>query len=213
MGIINLLHKYKSDKVLQHEYGGIYEEILIPFKDEPIILLELGTGGYIYENKGGLSAKAFRDYFQNGLIITVDMFPKTCLDGEERIKFYQGDQNDPAVTEMIIAMNGSPSIIIDDASHINPVTLESFKLLWPSLKSGGLYIIEDTNTSYVKIKKGIFEGDDEIEMNFYGGDHPNTVMNYFKGLTDSLNWGYCYIKDIGIFSITFYREIIVIKKK
>ena len=100
-------------------------------------------------------------------------------------------------------------IIIDDGSHINEHVIETFNLLFPKLKDGGVYVIEDTQTSY---------------WEEYGGDgtdlnNPKTMMNYFKGLTDCLNHQEFITPahqpdyfDKKIVSMHFYHNLIFIYK-
>lgn len=77
----------------------------------------------------------------------------------------------------VICEIGELDIIIDDGSHINEHIIESFKILFPKLKDGGIYAVEDTQTSY-----WVDFGDDIQNL-----DNPKTTMNFFKNLTDSLN--------------------------
>ena len=57
----------------------------------------------------------------------------------------------PEFTDFI---DNSPSydIIIDDALHKSKVQINNLKLLWPKLKSGGIYVVEDlvTPTSFMQ---------------------------------------------------------------
>jgi hypothetical protein len=104
---------------------------------------------------------------------------------------------------------GGIDIIIDDGSHINEHVIETFKILFPKLKDGGIYVIEDTQTSY---------------WEEYGGDSqdlnkPGTMMNYFKSMTDCLNnkefinpgYQQTYF-DRKIISMHFYHNLIFIYK-
>ena len=43
---------------------------------------------------------------------------------------------------------GNFTVIIDDGSHLPSHQLLSLETLWPSLAPGGLYIVEDVETSY-----------------------------------------------------------------
>src|SRR5690606_41306911 len=61
---------------------------------------------------------------------------------------------------LVINNIGEPDLIIDDGSHINEHVIESFNFLFPRLKSGGIYVIEDVQTSY-----WVDYGGDNIEMN------------------------------------------------
>jgi len=104
---------------------------------------------------------------------------------------------------------GDLEIIIDDGSHLNEHVLFTFHQLFPKLKSGGIYVIEDTQTSY---------------WEHYGGqvnDRNNlkTIMGYFKSLVDGLNYVEFKNKDcqptyldLNITSIHFYHNLIFIYK-
>ena len=104
---------------------------------------------------------------------------------------------------------GVLDIIIDDGSHLNEHIIETFKILFPKLKDGGIYVVEDIQTSY---------------WNDYGGDskdlnNPKTAMNFFKRLTDSLNHQEIpdenYVEsyyDKNIVSIHFYHNLVFIHK-
>jgi cephalosporin hydroxylase len=53
-------------------------------------------------------------------------------------------QDDPALPALV--REHAPSgcdLVVDDASHIGTLTLATFKLLWPLVKPGGYYVVED----------------------------------------------------------------------
>jgi hypothetical protein len=55
-----------------------------------------------------------------------------------------GDQGDKAVLDRWLAKTGGNfDFIIDDGGHRNDQILNSFEKLWPALKTGGYYFIED----------------------------------------------------------------------
>jgi predicted O-methyltransferase YrrM len=65
---------------------------------------------------------------------------------EQRIKIYWGtDQGDTARLQEIVKndFSGPLDLVIDDASHMYGLTKKSFEILFPYLRPGGLYIIED----------------------------------------------------------------------
>lgn len=119
---------------LGHDYLNIYEQLFAPLRDQPITLLELGV--YL-----GYSLRTWREYFTAATIIGIDHQP-LMTDTLPQTFVYQCDQTDPGLPE-ILAPHGPLDIVIDDCSHRCANTIASFKLLWPLLKGGGLYIIED----------------------------------------------------------------------
>lgn len=199
---------YRTDKIGSHYYTPIYRLHLKKMKFRRINLLEIGVGGYENPNDGGNSLRMWKKYFPFGKIFSLDIYDKTALQ-EKRIKIFQGSQVDSDFLDKVTNEIGRIDIIIDDGSHINEHVIETFKLLFPKLNDGGIYIIEDTQTSY---------------WNDYGGDsenlnNPKTMMNFFKSLTDSLNnkefvianYQQSYF-DKKIVSMHFYHNLIFIYK-
>lgn len=111
----------------------------------------------------------WKKYFPFGSIYSVDIYDKSRLQ-ESRIKIFRGGQVDKNFLEAISNEIEGIDLIIDDGSHLNDHVIESFKLLFPKLKDGGIYVVEDTQTSYWKH----FGGDSENLNN------PNTTMNFLK---------------------------------
>jgi hypothetical protein len=198
---------YQTDKIGNHCYTPHYASHLKKFKYDRIKLLEIGVGGYENLHEGGNSLRMWKKYFPFGKIFSIDLFDKSSLQ-ENRIKIFCGSQIDTNFLEKITNKIGEIDIIIDDGSHINEHVIETFKMLFPKLKNGGIYVVEDTQTSYWKD---------------YGGDmdlsNSKTTMNFFKGLTDSLN--YKEFKNTNhehdyfgskIRSIHFYHNLIFIYK-
>ena len=68
-------------------------------------------------------------------------------------------------------------IIIDDGGHHMHEQITSFETLFPHLKSGGLYIIEDLHTSYWLSYRG----------NKHGVGNRNTV-GFLKNLINDVNY-------------------------
>ena len=199
---------YRTDKIGCHHYTPHYEQHLKKWKFKRINLLEIGVGGYEDPYEGANSLRMWRKYFPFGKIFSLDIFDKSPLQ-ENRIKIFQGSQVDSDFLETITNEIGSIDIIIDDGSHINEHVIATFKMLFPKLKDGGIYIIEDMQTSYWKD----YGGDSEHLKN------PKTMMNFFKELTDSLNHKELILPnylpnyyDKKIISMHFYHNLLFIYK-
>ena len=206
---LNKLGKiYGTDKIEGHFYTPHYMTHLKKFKFKKINLLEIGVGGYENPFDGGKSLRMWKRYFLFGRIFSLDIQDKSPLE-ENRIKIFKGSQVDKNFLNEVTDYIGELDIIIDDGSHINEHVIETFNILFPKLKDGGIYIIEDTQTSYWQD----FGGDSE-DLN-----NPKTMLNYFKGLTDSLNnqeftipsYEQSYF-DKKIISIHFYHNMVFIYK-
>ena len=60
----------------------------------------------------------------------------------------QGDQGDEQFLDSMARELGPFDIIIDDGSHMSHHVLASFNALFPHVRPGGIYVIEDLGTSY-----------------------------------------------------------------
>jgi len=206
---LNILGKlYKTDKVDGHNYMTHYMTHLKKYRYRRVKLLEIGVGGYEVPDGGGHSLRMWKKYFPFGKIFSIDIYDKSALE-ERRIKIFQGSQVDRDFLEKMIDEIGELDIIIDDGSHENEHIIETFKILFPKLKDGGIYIIEDLQTSYWQHKGG-----DSGNLN-----NPQTAMNFLKSLTDCLNNQEFLIPDYEqtyydkkIISIHFYHNLVFIYK-
>lgn len=134
---------YDTDK--GGNYLKFYESFFSPHRHRALNLLELGI------NRGG-SLQMWRDYFPYGQIFGVDINAVAMPDAA-RIHVFQGDVCDAGVFQRIETETGVGvfDIIIDDASHIGTSVRTSFEHLFADrLTPGGLYVIEDWGTAYMK---------------------------------------------------------------
>jgi len=199
---------YRTDKVGKHFYTPHYSSHFEWFRTKEINILEIGVGGYKRPYGGGKSLRMWKKYFPLGNVYAIDIHDKSPLQ-ENRIKIFKGSQVDEPFLNEVCEEIGEIDIIVDDGSHINEHVIESFGLLFPKLKDGGIYVVEDTQTSY---------------WEHYGGDNkdlnnPKTSMNFFKNLTDALNNQEFRIPDYQqsyfdnkITSMHFYHNMIFIYK-
>jgi len=198
---------YGTDKWGFHYYTPHYAAHLNKFRYKKITLLEIGVGGYDDPNKGGNSLRMWKRYFPFGRIFSLDIYDKSPQE-ERRIKIFRGSQVDTAFLDEMVKEIGPIDVIIDDGSHINEHVIATFKHLFPKLNQKGLYIIEDTQTSY-----------DE----HYGGSKdlksPDTLMNFFKQFPDNLNHKEFLSPDTqpdyydrNVSEIHFYHNMIFIYK-
>ena len=199
-----LFKKYKSDKY-EHRYSEVYEPFLLKLKNKKLKILEIGVAD-------GSSIKSWSDFFKNSTIVGIDIkkidLKKKNLK-RKNINIYCGSQVDAHFINKLTSKYGKFDIIIDDGSHLPKHVIKTFNLLFEKLSKNGIYFIEDIQTSY----------------NHYFGGNPfdlkysNTQMNYFKGLTDSLNYQEIanpfYTKkkyDGFIKNISFFHNMVVITK-
>ena len=138
---------YRTDK---YELGYLdeYERFLGPIRQDAKYVIEIGIGGHDKKESGGYSLKMWSNYFKKAQIIGLDIVDKSFLNSK-RIKTYKCDQSNPDEINKITT-NISLDLVIDDGSHFVNHQLISFKTLFPKIKPGGFYIIEDTCGSFMK---------------------------------------------------------------
>lgn len=86
----------------------------------------------------GDSLRLLRKKYPNAVIIGVDCSPCLSDPGEDFI-FVRMDQTDTALGTLCL----DADVVIDDASHIGSLTQQTFDNIWPNLKPGARYFIED----------------------------------------------------------------------
>ena len=126
--------KHGTDKV-DHNYLKVYDELFSPIRDKAITLLEIG----IYK---GASIKMWREYFPNGYIIGIDKAENSYDFVDEKTFIIKAD-----VCNYNFLL-GQYDIIIDDGSHIPEEQIAAYQKLFPLVKPGGYYIIEDIYTQH-----------------------------------------------------------------
>jgi hypothetical protein len=143
-----------SERWPARNYTDTYDGYLSTMRSEPVRLLEIGLGvrGPRWDSQivhglndgGGASIKMWQDYFPNGEILGIDINDANYLNSE-RIQTYVVDQGSKAELEKFLRGlgDGQFDIVIDDGSHRADHQQLSFGLLFPRLKTGGLYFIED----------------------------------------------------------------------
>ena len=209
MGELNQIGKdYNCDKSdIHHEWAGetyfdIYEKYFQKFRDKEINLLELGV-------RDGASLRTWASYFKNAKIHGVDIDPNAALYQTSQFQIHTASQDDKAKLVGLSKLVGDWDIVIDDASHINKLSIESFLILFNYLKSGGLYIIEDLRNSYEDLTADAPKWD--------GMSHNSPELSYKNDRSDMDYLFKSLIKDIDyrqgkIRSIHFHQQIVVIEK-
>ncbi len=123
----------------RHNYLQKYEFFLRDWKEKPLRLLELGVF------KGG-SERMWKRYFPRAQIFGVDIDEACRVYAEERIEIRIGDLSQDEMLESLKEIR--PHIIVDDASHFWSHQIKALFALFPALPSGGIYILEDLETSF-----------------------------------------------------------------
>ena len=199
---------FGTDKWGLHWYAQHYGRHFAPLRWKRVTLLEIGIGGEEDPRAGGGSLRAWKWFFPRGRIVGIDIYDKKAHE-ESRVRTYLGSQADSEFLRRVIDEIGDPDIVIDDGSHRSEHVIASFETLFPLLRDGGIYVVEDMQTSYWPSFGGARRGDPKAR----------TMMEYFKGLADGLNHaeylepGYTLTYyDRHIVSMHFYHNLLFIYK-
>ncbi len=119
----------------------VYDPYLAPIRDTATSVLEIGI-------KRGGSLLLWKEYFPNAQVIGVDIKPALKGLAEDRISIRIGDQGDQAFLASLIEEAGSFDLVLDDGSHQFDDQRDTLLALWPHVKPGGIYVVEDVHTSY-----------------------------------------------------------------
>lgn len=156
-----LIHKWAH-------YFPPYEKHFARYVDRPFLFIEIGCG------RGG-SLQLWKQYFGPMVrIVGLDIRDECKSFEEDQISVRIGDQSDPAFLASVIEEFGTPSIVLDDGSHVMSDIRTSFDYLYPLLSSDGVYMVEDLHTAY---------------WDEYGGGlkRDGTFIELCKDLIDQIN--------------------------
>jgi hypothetical protein len=172
MRSLNTIAKSKgTDKSSEiHNYCEKYEKWLPFNRLEPLTILEIGV-------LHGDSLSTWREYFPNATIVGIDIEPscKQYENLDKKVFVEIGSQDDPEFLKTVAQKWGPFDMILDDGSHINRHVIISFNNLIDYVKPEGVYVIEDTCTSYWEEWEGGFK-------------NPGSSVEFAKNLVDDINF-------------------------
>jgi len=205
--LTSLARQFGTDKWGTHRYVSHYQHHFGKFKNDRFSLLEIGIGGYRREKAGGRSLRMWKAFFPNAQIIGLDIEDKSFV-VEPRITAYKGSQTNEPLLRTIVDSAENLQIVVDDGSHRPEHVRRTFEILFPMLPAGGLYAIEDTQTSYWPRYGGSLDLDDK-----------STTMGLVKRLVDGLNYEEwqdgeheATDTDRNIVAIHCYHNLVIIEK-
>jgi len=127
----------------EHGILAIYEERFAGWRERPVSYCEVG----VFE--GGSLEWASR-FFANPdvRIVGLDIdLPQVTFE-DQRISLIRCDQNDGRNLARVGVTVGPFDLIVDDGSHLARETTTTMTFLWPFLRPGGWYAIEDWNAGF-----------------------------------------------------------------
>ena len=205
--LTELARRFRTDKAGLHHYTLHYARHLGHLRDSSFALLELGVGGYARQGTGGASLRMWKAFFPKARVVGLDIEDKSFVD-EPRITTVMGSQTDEALLQRLSEEHGPFQVVIDDGSHRPEHVRKSFRVLFPLLAHGGVYAIEDVQTSYWPQYGGAVDRSD-----------PTTTMALVKDLVDGLNYeefldqGYQpTYTDMHVVAVHCYHNLVVVEK-
>lgn len=184
-----------TDKI-GHGYHVWYERHFSPMRERLFRFLEIG----IWE---GRSFKLWEEYFTMARLYGIDS-DMNCLRFESpRTQIFIGNQEDPSfLRDALSHIGGELDIVIDDGGHTMAGQRTSFLTLFPHIRSGGYYVIEDLESSYYPSHGGGKVG------------ASGTTLEMLKSFLDDLQQGYHHeplVSGGKISEIYFYPNIVFIR--
>ena len=130
-------------------------------------LLEIGV------SKGG-SLWMWKEFFPGAHIHGIDIDPDCAQWAGDGVEVWIGSQDDRDFLRGVAEKAGPFDVVIDDGGHLMKQQISSFEVLFPAVRDGGIYVIEDLGTSY---------------WPRFGGKlgKRNTCIEYLKGMVDVMN--------------------------
>jgi 23S rRNA U2552 (ribose-2'-O)-methylase RlmE/FtsJ len=183
-----------------HHYFEIYERYFKEYRGKNVVILEIGV------SQGG-SLQMWSEYFgKKAKIYGIDIDPR-CKDfEEENIKIFIGSQLDRKFLRRIKKEIPKVDILIDDGGHMMKQQIISFEELFDHVKENGVYLCEDTHTSY---------------WLRYGGGYkrPHSFIEYSKNFIDKLHAFHSEQNRFkvshftaSVNSVHFYDSVVVVEK-
>ena len=136
---------------LGHGYSLIYDLLFAGRRLEPLNICEIGlciggpevtTGSIDRSVTDAPSMRMWHEYFPNARLYGVDISDFSELQ-TERFKFVRADCGDAAQLQKVVDLGVPFDVVIDDGSHAPFHQQRAFLSLFPTVRPGGLFIIED----------------------------------------------------------------------
>jgi len=155
MDLTALANKSQTDKGtvtgVGHGYSLVYDLLFAGRRLEPLNFCEIGlciggpevATGSIDRTVNDLpSIKMWQEYFPNAKLYGVDISDFAAFE-TDKFKFVRADAGDETQLQKVVDLGVPFDVIIDDGSHASFHQQRAFLSLFPALRSGGLFIIED----------------------------------------------------------------------
>jgi|TARA_B110000259_G_scaffold25957_1_gene26770 hypothetical protein len=185
--------KSSYNSIKHSTYFDSYDHFFKDFRNKKITFVEIGVlaGGSLF---------MWRDYFgPKARIIGIDFNPNAKKWEKHGFEIFIGSQSDENFWNEFKTKVGNIDILLDDGGHTYEQQIITTECLLDAINDGGLLVIEDTHSSYMK--------------NY--GKRKYSFIEYTKKKVDSINMRF---KDISgleperrIWSIEFVESMVAFK--
>ncbi len=178
-------------KTIKHNtYFDIYDDLFSRYRNKKVTFVEIGI-------LGGGSLFMWRDFFgPEARIIGVDLNPEAKKWEKDGFEIFIGSQSDEDFWIEFVKQVGQVDVVLDDGGHTFEQQIVTIESLLESIKDGGLLVVEDTHTSYMK---GF-------------GDKSFSFIEYVKRNIDKINFRFGGFDksnaDFRVWSIQVYESIV-----
>jgi cephalosporin hydroxylase len=196
IGQLEIYEIYKRSPYLtvkHSSYFQVYTDLLEEYRHRPVTFIEVGV-------KDGGSLFMWRDYFgSKARIIGIDLNPLAMTLREQGFEIFVGNQADPAFWDSFFRAIGPVDIVLDDGGHTFEQQIVTAHGCIPRIRDGGLMIVEDTHTSYLKE---------------FGYPTKYSFIEWTKTLIDKINSRFPEVKVSGlpykrsVYSISIFESIV-----
>lgn len=192
MSILRCYEKSPYLSIKHNTYFPVYEELFSRYIGKQIVFVEVGVlnGGSLF---------MWREFLgENARIIGIDLNPDAKKWEEKGFEIFIGSQADRKFWARFHAEVGDVDVVLDDGGHTYEQQILTAECSLPIIRDGGLLVVEDTHTSYMKE---------------FGGPSPFSFVSYAKNKIEGINNRFsAFASDKKteqvVWSIQFFESII-----
>ena len=194
--------KYQPSK-RWHDYLKHYWRHFSEMRYAVKTFLEIGVSD-------GVGLKMWEEFFPNAQIYGIDINPASMAVDGGRIHVKIGDQGDVNFLSSVMNWIGKElDIVIDDGSHIRAHQILGFEQIFPAVRDGGIYVLEDLAVDSVPERLEVVHRLKKLldHLNYWPPGHPASDWPYLTAFPESASW-----LDKHIVGVAFYRYIAFVMK-
>lgn len=202
--LIDYLERHPHGRQLSrwNHYFDIYHRHFARLRGTRFTMIEIGIFN-------GGSLPMWRDYFGPQVtVVGVDINAECSKFAEPGIEIVIGDQSDRSFLAALGGRYRDIGVVLDDGGHQMHQQIATFEELYPLMRPDGVYLCEDTHSSYLPLFGG-------------GYRREGTFIEMAKGLIDKLTAAHSVERDAlavdqftrSTDSLHFYDSVVVIEKR